>query len=474
MKLRSSPQERRQLTAALAHVPRLRDRADRDEVIDGLERRLGQSLDLTRDADDSRDIANLADLCLRHPEFLHPLLEELSAAGSSPELAELTQMVDLVLPTMLSFTERRELLSLMAGIPEKELARLYAAAVGPFAPPPTDPVKAPSLLYDLEDTISAPGTLPPLLLFADLLSGRPNRAAARALREWTNAVAARLDCAPQLAAARRAAEPPTIAERHFLIVELVPDALSDDMFMLRAWLQDSSGPRLALISYDEPKRISEVAGLVRNLLNRIAAMADDLTIEFIIPYTLLDYPFERLTIDSGQLPIGAMFSVVVRSLERLYSRPAHQWWQSKWAQLQLGSGTGSVLWLERPGETSRDVLLRRLADDTLCMVQAYRPRGDHEEMRAAVLSGIPAIVWNRDGLRPADFAHQVRTELLRDGPVGLPGRVRRVRQEAVHSAAPPGHLGSCVALLWDDADRLPEPQMQLRAPDNRMEGDEHD
>ena len=242
--------------------------------------------------------------------------------------------------------------------------------------------------------------------------------------------------------------------------------------MLTAWLQDSSGRRLsALSSPDRPIRVSEIAGPVQDLLNRAAAMAADLTVEFIIPYALLDFPFEQLTYGSKvPVPIGAVFPVLVRSLERLRDAFFHPQWRRKWTQLQRESGTGSVMWLERPGEASQHMLPRLEADDTLCVVQAYRPRGDHEEMRAAVLSGVPAIVWNRDGLPPADFARQVRMELFRAGPLGLPGHVRRVRREALSSPAPPDHLGRCVALLWDDPSRLPEPELRLRAPDNRLGG----
>jgi hypothetical protein len=124
------------------------------------------------------------------------------------------------------------------------------------------------------------------------------------------------------------------------------------------------------------------------------------------------------------------------------------------------------LWLERPDQADQDMMPHFLADDTLCcLVQAYRPRSDHKEMRAAVLSGIPAIVWNRDGLLPTDFARQVRAELFREGPLGLPSQVWRVRQDARRSDATPRHLGNCVALLWDDPSRRPEPELRFRAPE---------
>ena len=169
--LRYSPEERRQFAAAMGHVPGLRDRAGRDLVIANLEAAVGQPLDLVREPDDGRDVANLADLCLRRPELVPPLLDVLNAAGSSSELAELTRLADrFAPPTVLTFTERRELLSLMAGMEEKELPRLYAAAVGPLGPPPTQPVEKASLLYDLEDTLPDPGSLLPLLLFAELLA----------------------------------------------------------------------------------------------------------------------------------------------------------------------------------------------------------------------------------------------------------------------------------------------------------------
>src|ERR1700728_2733300 len=78
--LRYSAEERRQFAAAMGRVPALRDRAGRDLAIARLEAAIGQPLDLVRESDGERDVANLADLCLRHPEFVQPLLDVLSAA----------------------------------------------------------------------------------------------------------------------------------------------------------------------------------------------------------------------------------------------------------------------------------------------------------------------------------------------------------------------------------------------------------
>ena len=266
MTLRYSAEERRQFAAAMGRVLGLRDRAGRERVIARLEAVVGQPLDLVRDPDDGRDVSSLADLCLRRPELVPPLLEALNEASSSSELAELTRLANqLAPPTILTFTERRELLSLMAGIADKELPRLYAAGVGPLGPPPTHPVEKVSLLYDLEDTLPDPGSLPPLLIFAELLAGELDPATASALRAWTDAVVVRLGLGRQLATARQSAEPSAIPERRYLTVELVPDALSYDQFMLTAWLQDNSGRRLsALSSPDAPIRVPEIAGRFRS------------------------------------------------------------------------------------------------------------------------------------------------------------------------------------------------------------------
>jgi len=467
--LRYSPQETRQFAEALAQVPLLADPDGRNQVIQELETVAGQPLDLARRPTATGDIVGLAEACLSRPELVPLLLSVLTVLEpSSPAVLALAGLTDrLVPPTVLKFTERQELLSFLSVTDETDLSRLYTAAVGPLGPLPTQPVDKKSLLYDLEDTLPEQGSLPPLLLFTELLARELDETTAGALRAWTERVSDRLGLSQELRTARRAFQAPGAPERHYLSVELSPDPISADVFRLRAWLQDSSGRRLVQFSSpDQPIRTSEIARSVQDLI-RQAPVTPDLTVEFIIPHTLLDFPFEQVTDDSrDRQEIGARYPVLVRSLERLLDAFIRPRWQRKWTELQRRPEASSVLWLSRPGEFSRRALQPRLqVHDTLCLVQAYQPLGEHEELQEAVFSGIPAIVWNRGGLPSADFAAGARRELFRDGALGLPDQVRRVRMEAVTERSS-YHLGRCVALLWDDPNRLPEPELRLRAPDD--------
>nr|WP_284466885.1 hypothetical protein [Actinomadura madurae] len=89
-----------------------------------------------------------------------------------------------------------------------------------------------------------------------------------------------------------------------------------------------------------------------------------------------------------------------------------------------------------------------------------------DEHWVGLLAGVPVVAWCRDGRDPARFAREVK-ELLAADLMKLPRRTRELRRQALAGGpdgAGAGHLGLHLTLLFDDAERVPEPYVQLRPP----------
>jgi len=127
----------------------------------------------------------------------------------------------------------------------------------------------------------------------------------------------------------------------------------------------------------------------------------------------------------------------------------------------------AITWVAQRGDIEPDRLHRRTSEETsLCLVLAFSPApAEHDELDVALDSGVPMILWNRNGVAPVDFFSEVRATVFADGLGDLPEQVRLLREEAQREKHRRDHLGSCLTLLWDNADRMPEPYVRLRAPD---------
>lgn len=200
--------------------------------------------------------------------------------------------------------------------------------------------------------------------------------------------------------------------------------------------------------------------------------ADQVRVEFLLPWSLLDHPVERWLTDGHAYLVGHKYPVVVRSLDRLEQPAWHRDWAHRWRSLhrtgpaaaRQGIGWlsleaappsfaphGGVLHLRgRDGEV-RAWLDRNPGTHGLGLAFAYDAANPRRALglREAICEGVPVAVWRRDDGDPAELAHRL-AELadLPDDFAVLPARLRIWRRAAARDDAT--DMDNQLTLLWDD------------------------
>ncbi|MFC4053452.1 hypothetical protein ACFOY4_27515 [Actinomadura syzygii] len=485
-------EEQSRLVQALWRLDAIRKRNARDLCLNLLERELGHPLPLTRDDNDLNEIWHLVDSCLAYTGAFHALMKVVEHIhGGSTPLEEARDLVDELVPEpLLRPRERRDLDRLVRALGEHAseavepaaVRTLYWTATGPSAPAlDADPGDLRGVLARLEDlTVGADG-VPPLLAFVEELAAHADGPLAAALRSWSDAIAHRLGLRPGLAAARRRAARASERDRprSYLVIELRPDGAAADRYLASAWLQVEGEHGLMLHCDDgDPVPFDGLPALVKELLSENPQVVNrptpDMTLEFVLPGDLLGTPFDqlRISVDGLERRLGIEHPVVVRSLDRMRRRSYHHHWLRKWHWLRDNPHSAKVCWVTQPGRYGGESLYSMLLAETpsVCLAMAFPPGPDggdaSAELRAALQAGVPIVAWCRRGRDPERFAHEFQ-ELLDTGALTLPESVLSLRREALRALdeAPDGdHLGLDLTLLFDDADRLPEPYVRLNAP----------
>ncbi|MFF5262193.1 hypothetical protein ACFY4C_24925 [Actinomadura viridis] len=225
--------------------------------------------------------------------------------------------------------------------------------------------------------------------------------------------------------------------------------------------------------------------------------------------------------------LGIEHPVVMRSLDRLRHQALRHNWRRKWERLRDEPGSATVTWIGEPGRYDGEELYTLLSEpSSVGLALAFPPGegapGPVDEVWVGLQAGAPIVAWCRDERDPVRFAEEVRA-LLGSDPLSLPQRVRDLRRKAVlarttaavtavpavtattgatttpgatgshgvtgsaaatwpEGAGEPGgsyeqgdavdagatteeeHLGLHLALVFDDADRVPEPYARLKPP----------
>jgi hypothetical protein len=274
---------------------------------------------------------------------------------------------------------------------------------------------------------------------------------------------------PQIQAAARSDRNPA-----YLVVECRPDAADSDLYLISAWLQHGKDPGITLWCEDEPRRLNTLPALLKELLFSNQTVVNrynpELILEFVIPRALLQFPFDqfRITVDGLERRIGIDHPVVVRSLDRMRHQALHHNWRRKWEWLQANPAAAAVCWVSHPRQFDQELLYVKLCESSSAVLaMAFPPWGKAscpvDELSVALQAGTPIIAWCRQGRDPARFAAETRA-LLASDVLFLPRRVLDLRREAVSAGPADDHLGLHLALLFDDADRIPEPYIRLEPP----------
>ncbi|WP_026401296.1 effector-associated domain 2-containing protein [Actinomadura rifamycini] len=463
----------------------------RDQYLAHLRKELGVPLPVRRDERDFFDLQCLVEGCLDHPGALHAFLRVIERFHSgSSTFAEVMRLASAMLPEpLLEPGERRALHELVKVLQDRSpdvlhpgtVRELFWTVVDPVGSLDIDPGDIWPVLDDLEDrTVDADG-VPRLLDFVERLAFRTGEPMRKALRRWTEQAAERLGVADVVLQRRETLADGPEPPRMYLVIAFRPDGVSPDKYLVSAWLQSDDGHGVTLRCQDDhPIPVAQLPALVVELLTEEEQVVNrpalaELAIEFVLPLNLLgtaSLDQLRITVDGLERRLGIEHPVVVRSLDRMMKPNYHPAWRRKWKWMREHPHDAKVCSVTQPGEYRGESLYNMLLANSsfVCLALAFPPRTDGagapDELRIGLQAGAPVIAWCRDGLAPDMFAEGFH-ELVSRGVPALPDSVLALRREAVAVRdRDPGadHLGFQLTLLFDDADRFPEPRGRLRAP----------
>lgn len=473
------------LVRALLETAAMGGRQARDLFLTTLNQSLTRPVHPRRHPEDALDTLSIVTACLARPGALHSLVAaiELFYPGSA-SVERVRSLVDELFPEpLIDAAQRRELYDLAEAVEHGGLSAdtaqmlplLYRSAVGPIAPTPAAKLMGLAELFaELEDTPLRPDGTVPLLFFTSALAGLVDGEAATALRSWTKHAAARLRVpVPETA---RGAPPPggrrPRPDTAYLVVECRPSGTDDRRFLPSAWLQINAEPRTPLFLDDEPRPLHSLPSLVETLLTShpriIGRQVPDLVVEFVLPRRLLGLDVDQYAYSSGGVrrPLGLDYPVVVRSLERTGGTGPGQNLRRKWGWLRENPAGGTATLVARPGELMAEQLYARLAESSrVCLAMAFPPRSDEavDELAVGIEAGLPIVLWCREGGDSARFIPDIR-DMLNSDLMSLPQKIKELRIRAAQTGET-AHLGRHLSLLFDDADRIPDPPAPLRPPE---------
>lgn len=328
-------------------------------------------------------------------------------------------------------------------------------------------------LQYLKDYNAGPDGFPPTMAFVELLSRHVENSMAAELTEWNDRQARRLRLTSTLDEWRAANSRPTSARSQlYLVIRVEHDGLDPDTYLVSHWRQDDpenwppphGGTRT--VEFEELER--EVDDIVVGAEAAWAGYQGDSTIdvviEFVLPRSLLNVPLHlwQKEYDSGDpRPLSLDYPIVVRSLERMMSKHWHRPWLARWKMLMEHPEDTKVYFsdpTEMGGPYDLDLALKD--PQRVLMVLSEPPPPEvrpHDELSAALRSGLPAVLWNC-GDRTTDEMRTLVTHLaVSDGLADLPQRTLSARQAAF--AGSPDKLFDPqvvhnLVVLWDDPRRL--------------------
>jgi len=486
--------ERESLLTAFMRLPGMRDQARRTLYVDQLARQFPTVLTISRYDDSQHDVWSLLEVCCQLPGAISQLLEIVTVFHrESPWLSPLRVIVHSFFPAALLLeSERERLIRLLEEVDVPALAASYRyAARAAFHEPPPDLTDVAAVVRRMEAHVGMPRRLPAVFDFADHAAHQTRRGVEGDIHRWLDEVAARLgfadraDIDAMCTATRRRL---TQLRRYYFAVQLVPDSVLADRYVLSAWLQHDRSPEEPIHRDDEAIILSDAVERLFDLLRQVPEHVDDdieeLVVELILPRTLITWPVDQWQVDR-ELPhaLGTAYPVVIRSLDRLRRADLHAPWGRKWRWLTNNGQRADHSYFrdvdvhDQPAVSALRAMLLR-SEPPVALVMRTPPLESDvlgaDAFSAGLHGGVPVMVWCRDPTMSEEFQEQIRVRLVKGDLLKLPQRVFELRLLAAENAGQEGnHVGCHVTLLWDDFDRIPEPfrhRARARAPRPRTAG----
>jgi vWA-MoxR associated protein C-terminal domain/Trypsin-like peptidase domain/vWA-MoxR associated protein middle region (VMAP-M) 1 len=184
----------------------------------------------------------------------------------------------------------------------------------------------------------------------------------------------------------------------------------------------------------------------------------DFTIELFLPKELLNQPIEMVEFEQGNPPIGYHYHLIIRSEERITvaaMKKYGRFWGRRWKQMPKPGKKLAVNSLISGDATSFNVIAQQLQQPSIVglkMIQEPLGTGKSSALAAMYISGAPIAIWLRQPLQ--NISSTEIDELLNCCLYDLPRIACAQRKEAFPDDLN-SHIGSHLALLWDDFDRFP-------------------
>ncbi|MFI9508450.1 caspase family protein [Nocardia sp. NPDC052566] len=245
--------------------------------------------------------------------------------------------------------------------------------------------------------------------------------------------------------------------RRVYLVRLLPDYL-DDGYQVTIWEYAGTEGRQLAVS-ETPWRAQQLADQLSGYLRDFDPQrVDDVApvVEFLMPITMFDERVEDLevTVGGGTEPLGVVFPVVVRPIERIGATDWHSRWRSGWADLEArGDSYDAEAITVVDEQSSFDIAV---LSGRVCTVLAYRRNrsGADPIVLDALAAGIPIMLWQRTipGRPPRRSALD---SVLRGRPLRDLRDTVRGQRAAARTTSSGDHIGRDLVLLWDDPHRIP-------------------
>ncbi|WIV61285.1 effector-associated domain 2-containing protein [Amycolatopsis nalaikhensis] len=386
-----------------------------------------------------------------------------------PGTKECTQFRDLVdslpLRDVVSESEQERFRHQLEGFSPPGL-RAAVRRAARFVVPTPHYADAAEAFSELADFNAAPGELPPVVAFAELIAAECEEPLATQLRKWSDGQAHRLRLDNALRALRSYGAP-SVAGRLHLAIMIEADPVDPGRYEVSHWRQDDAAewppPRGETVLTTSAGLEGEVAKVISAAEEAWAETDADVVIEFVLPRGLLGLPVHTWSTErhlGAPQPLYLTYPTVIRSLERMSSRRSHRVWRRRWSSWTQEPSVERVYFCEHGDTRDHHRLDAILSDERWLMTvltgtPSATPIPGRDEFFAALRAGLPIIVWHPTV--SSEVVREVVTWMAGSDDLGnLPALTRKHRLDALRnrSSSPDGGIIGDLVVLWDDPNRM--------------------
>ncbi|MDS0137278.1 hypothetical protein H5970_03605 [Amycolatopsis sp. CM201R] len=453
----------------LANAGFAADRPSRSLLVELIHDNLGFSLTLSEHATGRDQLIDIVNACARAEGGMHALDRAVRMLRpGSPEAGLLHRLVhEPRMHDLLPDTELLWLRSVLIGFTPPRLGALVRRAASPAMCPAGDPGDAWEAFCLLTELNTPAHGLPPALAFIELIAVKCARSLGDELREWNTWQARRVQGEARLQELRAVREPSGSGLRLHLVIMVEVDGIDPDRHVVSHWRQEDpqewppARGGMTTIRGDELEH--HVDRLIVDAERAWSEYREEVALEFVLPRALVNLPVHRWCKEhetGDPRPLFLDYPIVIRSLERMFSRQWHRAWRIRW-EAMLANPSVERVYFCRPQDTAERHRLDAILSDGRWLVMVLagpppaRPRPGEDELAAGLRTGIPVLIWHPDA--PAEVLREVVVWLLGGGELGeLPVRTQDSRRAAFREATLPVdfRIARDLVILWDDPSRL--------------------